>query len=605
MSLLGKASLVMTPNAIKESKVYSVIPANGNGDLTFTRGTNASGTLNNDNLLIENAPYNLMSNSNVFTSAYYSKSLVAVTSNTIASITGAVNASTLTEVAGTNSHHIHENVGSFTPVVGSSYTISCYLKQPTSSANRYVQLPFFIAGFGSNAYVNFDLQTLTKGTIGASITSSDISLISNGWIRITATAVATATGASGFQLSLIPASTSTRTESYTVTAGSENSVYIYGFQIVFGRVAKDYFNTTDRLNVPRLNYDTVGGCPNLLLEPQRTNILTYSDQLDNVAGWTGTSINITANSIISPSGVQNADKIIPDSSNFFHYLSKNMITVTNGIQYSYSIFAKAGGYNYLLINTITGTSSGNAGPLIDLSNGTVIGTYGGNNYNAKVTAFPNNWYRIDLLLTTNATLLSLNCNQFPTSTIATFSGNGSSGIYLWGAQLEAGAYPTSYIPTTTATVTRNADQFLRSNIYTNGLITSSGGAWYLEINNNLSLTRDNSGTGLYIGDSATAPSNSFGVINTGTGRLVINKKIAGTLTSLYTTTTNTIKIVFNWNGSTMDVFVNGTKQVTATAFTSTALEFLSAYLCYVPKYIKGIYLFPAPLSDTECTNLTA
>ena len=210
-------------------------------------------------------------------------------------------------------------------------------------------------------------------------------------------------------------------------------------------------------NISRINYES--GIGSLLLEPRRTNLITYSEELDNISGWTGTSINITANSIISPSGVQNADKIIPNTSNYFHYLSKNMITVTNGIQYSFSIFAKAAGYNYLLINTLTGTSSGNAGPLIDLSNGTVIGTYGSNNYSAKVTAFPNNWYRIDLLLTTNAALLSLDFNQFPTSTIATFSGNGSSGIYLWGAQLEAGAYPTSYIPTVASTVTRNLDNW--------------------------------------------------------------------------------------------------------------------------------------------------
>jgi hypothetical protein len=601
MSLLTKASLVMTPNAIKESKVYSIIPANGNGDLTFTRGTNASGTLNNDSLLIENAPYNLMSNSNVFTSAYYSKSLVAVTSNTISSITGAVNASTLTEVAGTNSHHIHENVGSFTPVVGSSYTMSCYLKQPTSSANRYVQLPFFIAGFGSNAYVNFDLQTLTKGTIGASITSSDISLIGNGWIRITATAVATATGASGFQLSLIPASTSTRTESYTVTAGSENSIYIYGFQVVLGTVAKDYFNTTDRLNVPRLNYDSVGGCPSLLLEPQRTNLVAYSEQFDNVSGWISFNATVNANSTTSPSGTLTADSFIPNTTLGDHRVNSFSFTPVLNSYYSISVYAKSNGYNFLRLSF--GGGGGGGYTFFNLSNGTLGIT--NSMFSNSITNVGNGWYRCTVTRqSTIAATLSMDLYCTSADNQFSWSGNGTSGIYVWGAQLEAGAYATSYIPTTSGTVTRNADQFTRSNIYTNGLITSAGGAWYIEINNNVSLTRDNSGTGLYIGDSATAPSNSFGVINTGTGRLVINKKIAGTLTSLYTTTTNTIKVVFNWNGSTMDIFVNGTKQVTATAFTSTALEFLSAYLCYVPKYIKGIYLYPAPLTDTECTNLT-
>jgi len=599
MSLLTKASLVMTPNAIKESKVYSIIPSNGNGDLTFVRGTLATSI--NDAGLIENVPYNLISNSNVFTGAYYSKSLVSVTSNTISSITGAVNASTLTEVAGTNSHHIHENVGSFNPVVGSSYTMSCYLKQPTSSANRYVQLPFFIAGFGSNAYVNFDLQTLTNGTIGASITSSDISLISNGWIRITATAVATATGASGFQLSLIPASTSTRTESYTVTAGSENSVYIYGFQVVFGTVAKDYFNTTDRLNVPRLNYDTVGGCPNLLLSPQRTNLSFPSNDFSNATWIKNATSTVTFNSAILNPQNTGSYKFTASSLGFGGIL-RQFNTATIGQKYTTSFFIKKGNYRYVGIRFNTSVT-GDRYPNYDFDTDTL--NKQGVTCDLTRDIYTNGWVRLNISYT--ATIVSGICD------IALTAANGDTGaalsgtefMYVFGAQYELGAYATSYIPTTSGTVTRNADQFLRSNIYTNGLITSSGGAWYLEINNNLSLTRDNSGTGLYIGDSATAPSNSFGVINTGTGRLVINKKIAGTLTSLYTTTTNTIKVVFNWNGSTMDVFVNGTKQVTATAFTSTALEFLSAYLCYVPKYIKGIYLFPATLTDTECINLTA
>ena len=506
----------MTPNAIKESKVYSVIPANGNGDLTFTRGTIASSTLNNDAGLIETVPYNLMSNSNVFTSAYYNKSLVAVTSNTISSITGAVNASTLTEVAGTNSHHIHENTGSFTPVVGSSYTMSCYLKQPTSSANRYVQLPFFIAGFGSNAYVNFDLQTLTKGTIGASITSSDISLISNGWIRITATAVATATGASGFQLSLIPASTSTRTESYTVTAGSENSIYIYGFQVVLGTVAKDYFNTTDRLNVPRLNYDSVGGCPNLLLEPQRTNLVFPSATL------TTQTRTVTA---------------------VAHTLSF----------YGTGTIALTGAF----IGTLTGTGANN---------------------------------RVTLTFTPTAGSL-----------ILTVTGT------VTNAQLEAGAFATSLIPTVSGSVTRNADQFLRSNIYTNGLITSAGGTWFFELNNNLSLIRDASSSSLYIDTSSSGVTNGFSIRNSTGGsliRLQIIKFIAGTQSIFYQTLTNTVKIAIKWNGVTADIFLNSSKVVSATPFTTTNMEFLAGNGSDVPKYIKSILLFPAPLTDTECINLT-
>jgi hypothetical protein len=610
MSLLTKASLVMTPNAIKESKVYSIIPSSGNGDLTFTRGTNASGTLNNDNLLIENAPYNLISNSNVFTGAYYNKSLVAVTSNTISSITGAVNASTLTEVAGTNSHHIHENVGSFTPVVGSSYTMSCYLKQPTSSANRYVQLPFFIAGFGSNAYVNFDLQTLTKGTIGASITSSDISLISNGWIRITATAVATATGASGFQLSLIPASTSTRTESYTVTAGSENSIYIYGFQVVFGTVAKDYFNTTDRLNVPRLNYDTVGGCPALLLEPQRTNILTYSEQFDNVSGWNKSNVTVTANSIVSPSGVQNADTIIANgTAGVLHGIQGPIPTALTAVPYSFSCYAKKGTNNFIqfLMPGVAGGMYAN----FDLNNGVVgsLGATTGATPTSSITNMGNGWFRCNMTFTV---LLggsySVSIYLVSSATSARAETNAlATNVYLWGAQLEQGAYSTSYIPTISGSVTRNADTFTRNNIYTNGLITSDGGTWFVEINNNISLIRDASSAGLTIDSSAGYFLNGFLIRNDFSGvavRLAIEIRVGGSKVSGYSTLTDTVKIAIKWDGVNANVYVNGVIRLTNIPFTTIIMQNLGGFAQDVPRYIKSMYLFPTPLTDTECISLT-
>lgn len=512
MSLFDKASLIVTPNGRKESKVYAVVPTNGNGDLTFTRATTA--TRVDSTGVIDVVPYNLLSNSQVFNIAYWSKNLTTAVDNNTTSPNGNTNASKLTEVAGTGSHHIHEATGSFTAVVGSSYTMSCFVKLPTTAFNRFVQLPFFLAGFGANAYVNFDLQNGVVGTIGSSITSSNITALDNGWFRISASALATAAGSSGFQLSFITTATSARTESYTVTAEAEKAIFLFGAQIQNDGL-KDYFATTNRLNVPRFNYDTVGGCPSLLLEPQRTNL-------------------------VFPSAI----------------LTTQTRTVT-AVSHTLSFYG-------------TGT--------IVLS-GAFIGTLTGTGANNRVT----------LTFTPSAGSL-----------ILTVTGT------ITNAQLEIGAYSTSYIPTTTGSVTRNADTFSRNNIYTNNLITSAGGTWFVELNNNLSLIRD-AGGDLGIGNNNPLTlGSSFTIRSTGstTNRLQIFKYISGVFSISYQTLTNTAKIAIKWNGVTADFFVNGVKVVNATAFTTTNMEFLLGNASDVPKYIKSMMLFPTPLTDTECINLT-
>jgi len=194
-------------------------------------------------------------------------------------------------------------------------------------------------------------------------------------------------------------------------------------------------------------------------------------------------------------------------------------------------------------------------------------------------------------------------NNFGGITSTITSGND---LYLWGAQLELGAYPTTYIPTTTASATRIADSFSRNNIYTNGFITSSGGTWFVELRNNIAYVRDVFGA-LWIGDNSSsfATGNSLSIRNQSStsALLSIVKTISSTPTTIFLTTTSTVKIAIKWNGSTADVFVNGTKQVSATAFSTTNMEFL-AQNAIVPMFIQAMALYPSPLSDTDCTTLT-
>ena len=177
------------------------------------------------------------------------------------------------------------------------------------------------------------------------------------------------------------------------------------------------------------------------------NLFNYSEQFDNVA-WSKAASTVEANSTTSPSGVINADKHIPNTTNAYHPISQGR-AVTSGVSYSFSIYVKSAGYNFLLINTASGSSSGNVGPLFDLSNGTLVGSLGGNNYNANITFVGNAWYRIDFSYITNSVTTKIDINPLPTSTVVSYNGNGTSGIYLWGAQLVEGTNALPYQKTET------------------------------------------------------------------------------------------------------------------------------------------------------------
>ena len=321
-------------------------------------------------------------------------------------------------------------------------------------------------------------------------------------------------------------------------------------------------------NVARLNYD--GSCPSVLVEPQRTNLVLNSEMFADAYWIKSNSATITANVDVSPAGTLTADRLTAGAT-----LSQVQTTptVVSGSVYTVSVWIKR----------ITGTGQ--------------VYLRSIENVNTPIT-ITNDWVRYSLTTTATSTV----------GRIGVALQTSGDVVSIWGAQLELGAYQTSYIPTTTTAVTRNADVITRNNIYTNGLITSLGGTWFIELNNNLSLTRTIAGNGIWIGDNNTVSTigNSFNIRhNGGTNRLSINKAVAGTLIGLYITLTNTVKIVIDWNGTTADVFVNGVKVVTATAFTTTNMEFLNTDgVGGVPKYIKSMILFPKPLTDAELISLT-
>lgn len=349
--------------------------------------------------------------------------------------------------------------------------------------------------------------------------------------------------------------------------------------------------------VPRLSY-MYGSCPSVLLEPQRTNLALYSEQFDN-ASWSKINTSVTSNQTTAPDGNTTADLLIANTTLDQHRIDQTPAS-SAGTQ-TLSIYAKAGGYGFV------GLRIGLGGALFNLSTGAT--SLVGVGYTASTELASNGFYRC--ILTKSVGLVNdvgrVNISD-GTAIAPNFSGNNTDGVFLWGAQLELGAYATTIIPTTSATATRVADSFSRNNIYTNGLISASGGTWFVELRGNVGYSRDTSGGGFGINTNVNSLTNDNGFTFRNSGaansRLGIYKVISSTNTLLYTTTSDTTKIAIKWNGSTADVFVNGTKQVSATAFTSTLLEFFNSSTLDVPKFIQQMALSPEPLTDTKLIELT-
>ena len=353
-------------------------------------------------------------------------------------------------------------------------------------------------------------------------------------------------------------------------------------------------------NMVRCDY-SLGSCPNLLLEPQRTNLALRSEEFDNVS-WSKTGSAITSNTTTSPSGIPTADTFVGDGVLGNHRVSQSF-SATTGTVYTQTCYIKKNTNDFFQFYFAAGQFGAVAFANFDLNNG-VLGTVGAGS-TASITNVGNGWYRCSITSTAIVTASSsINLSLISSTTSPRAESNTlSTSVFLWGAQIEAGAYATSYIPTTTASVTRNADIISLGNVYTNGLISASGGTWFVELRNNVPLTRDANTAGLNL--DTILGTNGFALRNNATAtRLTISKYIASARTDLYVTTTNTCKIAIKWNGTTADIFENGTKVVSATAFTTTAMQLINGTSADVSKNINQMALWATPLTDTQLTQLT-
>lgn len=200
----------------------------------------------------------------------------------------------------------------------------------------------------------------------------------------------------------------------------------------------------------------------LLIEDTRTNLIRYSQDLTQYpAYWNAPSGGtISGDAASAPDGSATADQFIENTATTEHGIRQNLSGMPFGNDYTLSVYVKSNGRNFYF--GLSDTETGQIDANVDLSSGTISGQVGGigswTNRVASIEVLANSWYRATIKGTKGGTGSSAEVilRGFD-GTGSNYTGDGASGFYLWGAQVEQGSYASSYIPTTTTSAARAAD----------------------------------------------------------------------------------------------------------------------------------------------------
>ena len=411
----------------------------GNSLITFNRAAPAgASTYIGSDRVLRSAVTNLLLRSEEFNDASWTKNDSSITANAIAAPNGTLTSDKLVENTVNAQHLAFEVVSGLS--TGATHTYSFYAK----AAERTNAQILFSQG-SNNALASANLST---GTISAPVVnggvwtgaSATIISVGNGWYRITLTA--TIVGSSALSCRIILENSPGNA---TYTGDGTSGIYVWGAQLEQASTVGDYVSTGATINsAPRFTHDpTTGESLGLLVEEARMNLTLQSESFNTT--WTAAAVTVSANSVIAPDGLTTADTITADGTSAFHNVSQNY--TLSAIPYSYSVYAKRNTENILVIRAFTALGGGNVS--FNLATGTVFSPSGAT---GTIQPVGNDWYRCTMLFTPTAATggIGLYLNNQISQVLST-------SLYLWGAQLEAGALPTSYIPTTSATVTRAAD----------------------------------------------------------------------------------------------------------------------------------------------------
>lgn len=466
-------------------------------------------TLSALGVLIEEQRQNLVSSSNSV-----GVNVGVSVSGSQASPDGATNASLITEDTGTSVHSAALASAGFSVTSGATYCASVFVKAGT--ANR-VQLTGFSGALGAG-YANFALVGSGSVLASSGLVSSGIQQFANGWYRIWIVETAASTATNFLYLPFINADAATRNPSYT---GTGLTLYAFGCQCEAGAFPTSYIHTSGTAATRNADVLSLTGAAG------RTNLLSYSEDFSNAA-WSkagllafgsGSTVDAVANPI---DGSLTADKITEDSTTGIHAIYRtSSATSYNGSAMTMSFYAlrAAGSRN---INVLIASDTGFANfarYVVDLGSGSVstvaTGGTAPTSPSCTATAIGGGWYRVSVsatLATAGGYAVGIYIDNNTTASNDSYAGDGTSALYLYGAQLETGSSATAYIPTTNGprTVENVAPWF-------NG----DAGTWVAQVARSTAPSGQTGGTApraMTIYDSAAT---SYGVISlaaSGSGR---------------------------------------------------------------------------------------
>lgn len=463
MSTYDDSSLFLYPSGYKASVLFAQKPMDANGQLDFTR-SNDTATRVASNGLIERVRTNLVPQSNTFSNATWNKVNATVTSGQ-SGYDGTSNAWLLTDDATVGAHSVTQ----FTRWATTLQTGSVYVKAGTNTKA-------YIGNATTNRGAFFNLSTGTlEGTIGTVVSQSIVS-VGSGWYRISVTLE----GAGTFIIGSYQTFVSGNFPSSIAYSGSGSNILIQNSQLEAGDIATQYIDTTTTAvsvgplaNIPRIDY-LGGGCGKLLLEPQRTNLQTFSENIDN-AVYGKTNVTISTNATTSPDGYSNADKIVENTTNAVHRISGFGGVMSSGTTYTSSFFAKKAERDQVYILIPTSVAATRTVLVFNLTTGVSSVVSGSSATSHSMVDYGNGWYRCIVTFTTTAVGTNLIGIY---NGAEDYAGTTDFGLFLYGLMNEAGSYASSYVNTLAASVTRGADSCSKTGI--SSLIGQTEGTMFVE-----------------------------------------------------------------------------------------------------------------------------
>lgn len=429
--------------------------------ITFTRAT--PGTYY-DGITSATAEQNLILNSQVFENWTATVLGATVTPNTTTAPDGTVTADTI--AFGVGDYRYNSFASTSGALTGRTFTFSCWVWTATAKATIGFRISGATTGTDQTVQSVSLTGTATRVSVTRTFTSADTSLICGFDNRV---------GIGG--------------------DGIAGNVIVWGGQLEERATATAYNVTTTSIvtnYIPVLltapagtaRFDSnpvTGQSLGLLIEEPRTNLLTYSDQFNDTS-WIKNACSISANQIVSPDGTASGDKLVENTTSAEHFIYKGR-TGTNETL-TLSVFAKAGERTNIRMGFSNFVTEATA-VIFNLSTGTQVSiSSSGTDYtnvSASITAVGNGWYRCTFTATKNAVNTTNNPYIEPAvGTSFVYLGDGFSGIYLWGAQLETGGFSTSYIATVASPQTRNADSAVMTGTNFSSWFNAGEGTFYIK-----------------------------------------------------------------------------------------------------------------------------